>query len=264
MLKTFTYLSASISYRKIGQGRPMILLHGFGEDGHIWDEQVLFLKDDCLLIIPDLPGSGASSLLTGETISIDDYADCIYALLQQENIAECTMIGHSMGGYITLAFAEKYPSLLSGFGLVHSTAFADSEEKKLTRQKGIDFMEKNGGYAFLKTSIPNLFAPRFKENHPEKVDALIEASARFSTEALQQYYRAMMLRPERTAVLKSNPLPVFFVMGNKDSAVPIIDVLQQVNLPNISYIHVLADVGHMGMWEEPGLLNRFLLDFINR
>ena len=169
-----------------------------------------------------------------------------------------------MGGYITLAFAEKYPLQLSGFGLVHSTAFADSSEKKQNRLKGIEFIEQYGGFAFLKAGIPNLFGAAFKANHPEKVARLISASAQFSKAALQQYYRIMMLRPDRTAVLKSNPLPVLFVMGTEDSAAPMNDVLQQVHLPNKSYIHVLTGVGHMGMWEDADTLNRFLLDFINR
>ncbi len=264
MWHSFTYQSATVAYRKTGKGRPVVLLHGFGEDGHIWDEQVAFLATYCLLIIPDLPGSGKSSMLTGENITVDDYADCIHMLLQQEQIADCTMIGHSMGGYITLAFAEKYPLQLSGFGLVHSTAFADSAEKKQNRLKGIDFIEQYGGFAFLKAGIPNLFGEAFKANHPEKVDRLIAASVHFSKLALQQYYRIMMLRPDRTAVLKSNPLPVLFVMGTEDTAAPMNDVLQQVHLPNKSYIHVLTGVGHMGMWEDPDTLNRFLLDFINR
>jgi pimeloyl-ACP methyl ester carboxylesterase len=67
-----------------------------------------------------------------------DYADCIHALLRHENISSCIMLGHSMGGYITLAFAEKYPLLLTGLGLIHSTAFADSEEKKKNRARALN------------------------------------------------------------------------------------------------------------------------------
>jgi pimeloyl-ACP methyl ester carboxylesterase len=167
-----------------------------------------------------------------------------------------------MGGYITLAFAEKYPSLLIGFGLIHSTAFADSEEKRKTREKGITFMEEHGAQAFLKTSIPNLFAARFKKIHPEKVAALIAQAAHFTKEALQQYYRAMILRPDRRAVLESNPLPVLFVMGTEDMAVLLEEVLQQTHLPVKSYIHILPDTGHMGMWEMPDQLSRFIVDFI--
>ena len=279
MQKKFIYQSAEISYRTEGKGQAVVLLHGFGEDSDIWNAQVDFLKEHCLVIVPDLPGSGQSGRLSLELevgsrefiyettpnyISIDDYADCIHALLIHENISSCALLGHSMGGYITVAFAEKYPSLLNSFGLIHSTAFADSEEKKKNRQKGIAFIQQYGAHAFLKTSIPNLFAANFKENHPEKINELISKAAGFTKETLQQYYRAMMARPDRTQVLVSNPLPVLFVMGTEDAAVPFSETIQQTYLPDKSYIHVLPNAGHMSMWEAPEKLNRFILDFLNR
>ncbi|MEO8173555.1 MAG: alpha/beta hydrolase [Sediminibacterium sp.] len=262
MQKSFHYQSAIISYAVYGKGKPVVLLHGFGEDSTVWKEQVDFLKEHCLLVVPDLPGSGKSSLLTPDNISIEDYADCIHALLQHENIQSCIMLGHSMGGYITLAFAEKYPSLLTGFGLIHSTAYADSEEKKKSREKSIVLIEKYGSVAFLKNTTPNLFGAKFKSEHPEKISGLIEAGASFSKEALQQYTRAMMLRSDRTHVLISNRLPVIFVIGTEDVAAPLDDVIKQSSLPNISYIHVLQDTGHMGMWEAPEKMNHQLLNFI--
>lgn len=289
MRKTFQYHSATISYTVQGKGTPVVLLHGFGEDSSIWDQQVLFLKEHCLLIVPDLPGTGESDLLKQEDVSressgvsestvipntrdsrltthdntgIEDYADCIHSLLQHEHIFSCILLGHSMGGYITLAFAEKYPSLLTRFGLIHSTAFADSEEKKKNRKKGIALIEEYGPFPFLKNTIPNLFGAKFKQLYPEKVNSLIEAAAAFSKESLQQYYHAMMLRPDRTHVLLSNPLPVLFVMGTEDVAAPMEDVLKQVSLPNISYIHVLSHIGHMGMWEATEQMNGYMLAFI--
>lgn len=282
MDKFFLYNNVNISYRLEGEGKPVVLLHGFGEDSHIWDRQIDFLKQHCLLIVPDLPGSGKSEFLekskgksqkltlergdepADDSVSIEDYADCIYALLQHENILHCTMLGHSMGGYITLAFADKYPLWLTGFGLVHSTAFADNEEKKKNRERSIELIESYGGYAFLKTTIPNLFGAQFKEEYPEQVAALIKASKSFTKKALQQYTLAMMRRPDRTNVLKSNPLPILFVIGTEDIAAPMADLMQQTPLPLISYIHVLQHTGHMGMWEATGQMNDILLDFINR
>lgn len=283
MQKSFQYQSATISYSIYGKGNPVVLLHGFGEDSSIWNEQVDFLKEHCQLIVPDLPGSGKSSLIslesgvrrlesseppdsslqTSDFVSIDDYADCIHALLTHENISSCILLGHSMGGYISLAFAEKYSSMLTAFGLIHSTAFADSEEKKPTREKSIALIEEYGSMAFLKNTIPNLFGAKFKSTHPEKVTNLIEAGEAFSKEALQQYTRAMMLRPDRTHVLVSNRLPVIFVIGTEDIAAPLADVIKQASLPNISYIHVLQGIGHMGMWEAPEKLNQQILTFLS-
>lgn len=279
MQKTFSYQNTNIAYRIEGKGKPVVLLHGFGEDSQIWDHQIEYLKEHCLLIVPDLPGSGKSGLLgleskvlslrlteeeTQNFISIQDYADCIHTLLTHEKISTCKMLGHSMGGYITLAFAKKYSDQLQAFGLVHSTAYADSDEKKKNRERGIALIEEYGPYSFLKTTIPNLFGAAFKEQHPEKVEELIIASKQFSKEALQQYYRAMMYRPDATDVLKSNRLPILFVIGTEDIAAPMNDMLQQSRLPLNPYIHVLQDIGHMGMWEATDLMNEYLLAFINK
>lgn len=262
----FSYRQQPVSYRTEGKGTPVVLLHGFGEDGHIWDRQIDYLKAYCRVVVPDIPGSGSSPLLVSQTpataVSIDDYADCIRALLEHEKIPACIMLGHSMGGYIVLAFAEKYPALLAGIGLVHSTAFADSAEKKQNRTRGIELMETYGGRQFLKTTIPNLFAPAFKQAHPEQIDELIAAAAGFSTQALQQYYAAMRERPDRTHVLTNNPLPVLFVIGTEDVAAPMNDVLKQAHLPLNAYIHILEGAGHMGMLEATAILNQDLLAFI--
>jgi pimeloyl-ACP methyl ester carboxylesterase len=124
-------------------------------------------------------------------------------------------------------------------------------------------IEQYGAHAFLKNTIPNLFGKRFKESFPEKIDALINDASAFTKEALQQYYRAMMMRPDRTSILLSNRLPVIFVSGTEDIAAPLEDVLKQVSLPYISYLYVLDATGHMGIWEAPEKLNQYLLDFIN-
>jgi pimeloyl-ACP methyl ester carboxylesterase len=261
MYQAFQYRGKNISYRMIGKGNAVVLLHGFGEDSTIFNHQIDFLKDDCLLIVPDLPGSGLSEL-NEQLDSIDAFATCIHALLQHQNIDQCIMLGHSMGGYITLSFAALFPSFLNKFGLIHSTAYADSEEKKINRRKGIDLMNEYGSYAFLKNTIPNLFAEKYKKNYPDKIEALIELSHQFSKDALIQYYNIMMLRQDKTTVLKSSKIPVLFIMGTDDIAVPIDDILQQTILPDISYIHILQEVGHMGMWEATHQLNRRLLDFV--
>ncbi|MBV9987362.1 MAG: alpha/beta hydrolase [Chitinophagaceae bacterium] len=265
MLKTIPYDDAVISYRTEGNGHAVVLLHGFGEDSRIWDQQIGFLSPHCRLLAPDLPGSGRSSFWeAGNNAGIDGYAAILHSVLQQENIRRCTMLGHSMGGYIMLAFAEKFPELLDAIGLINSTAFADSEEKKQTRARAIETIGDYGAAAFLKTTIPTLFATEFREKYPEKVAALVAAGSSFEARALQQYYRAMMGRPDRTGILKSNPLPTLFVMGTEDTPAPMNDVLKQTHLPDKSYIHVLQGVGHMSMWEAPDALNNILLDFINQ
>ncbi len=270
MKREFQFQNQKINYNLEGEGIAVILIHGFAETGSIWDLQVKFLKDYCKAIVPDLPGSGLSAddeMVEWEKQNNSDiieyYADCIYALLLHENVSQCIMLGHSMGGYITLAFAEKYIQLLKGFGLINSTAFADNDEKKEARKKSIAIIEKYGGSNFLKTSIPNLFSLKFKTEHPEQIEQLIKQAQGFSKEMLIQYYIAMMNRPDRTHVLKSSKVPVLFVTGTEDNAAPLNDVLQQVHLAEISYIHILENAAHMSMWEATSILNNHLLAYIN-
>ncbi|HWB26755.1 MAG TPA: alpha/beta hydrolase [Chitinophagaceae bacterium] len=261
MQKKFDYKGSDVYYNIAGNGTPVMLLHGFAEDSDVWRYQIAFLQQHCLLIVPDLPGSGKSAYAPALQ-SIADFADCLLALLQEERIEKCIMLGHSMGGYITLAFAEKYVEYLSGFGFINSTAFADSDEKKQNRLKGIRVIEEYGGYAFIKNTTPNLFSVVYKQLFADNITALIEKGANFKKEALQQYYYAMMERPDRSGVLQHSRLPVLFVAGEEDVAAPLNDVLKQVHLPETSYIHILQNTGHMGMWEATEAVNTYVLQFI--
>lgn len=266
--KFIQYKNIKVFCRIYGKGKAVVLLHGLPVDGDIWKEQAEILKDYFHLIIPDLPGSGRSEMLangntlpTGRQISIDDYAELIKAILDEEKISQCTMIGHSMGGYITLAFAEKYPELLNGIGLFHSSAFADDEEKKQTRRKTIEFVQKNGIEAFLQTMIPNLFA---ENKHQNKINELINDGKRLSAKSLIQYYYAMINRPDRTDILKTFSNPVLFIIGEKDTAIPLNISLQQCHLPKIAHVNILKDVGHMGMIEKSARSTDMLLSFLQK
>jgi pimeloyl-ACP methyl ester carboxylesterase len=259
--KEFDYKEKKLVYRIKGEGPLLVLLHGFGEDGTVWKAQY-DLFESHRLIIPDLPGSGESEII--DDMSMEGMADAIFALLNGEFHLEemFILIGHSMGGYITLAFAEKYPDVLNAFGLFHSTAFADSDEKKQTRKKGIQFIKEHGGYEFLKTAIPNLYSPETKQTSYHLVEKHIEAVRNANTDALVSYYEAMMKRPDRTNVLINSRVPVLFVLGEYDTAVPVEDGLKLCHLPQLSYIHVLPGSGHMGMVEEAEESNKILSHFV--
>jgi pimeloyl-ACP methyl ester carboxylesterase len=255
-----------IFYRIEGEGKPVFLLHGFAEDGNIWNQQIEALKENNLLVVPDLPGSGNSEMLDWEC-NLKDYADVVNAIANEvvfknDLSKQICLIGHSMGGYITLAFAEKYPELLNSLGLFHSSAFADTEEKKLTRKKAIDFIKKNGTELFLKTSIPNLFTEETKKQHPQLIKQLFELAKNIPAEVLIQYYEAMILRPDRTSVLRNFEKPVLFIIGKYDNSVPLQSSLEQCYLPPVSVVHILENSAHMGMFEEPELSNFFLKDFL--
>ncbi len=260
MEKTILYQNKKIFYRSVGSGDPVMLVHGFGEDGNVWDKQVEYLERNYHLIVPDLPGSGRSEII--DNMSMEEMAEALHSIIHEENIDKCIVIGHSMGGYITLALVESYWNHVSAFGLFHSSAFADSEEKKETRKKGIEFIKQHGAFEFLKTATPNLFSPGFKEENSNAINSFIDSLKGFSAQALISYYKAMMARPDRTAILKDTKNPVLFVAGEHDNAIALNDIMKQCHLPEKSYFHLLKKSGHMGMMEETTKANRILEEFL--
>ena len=266
--KSFVYQSSIIFYQVIGKGKPVLLIHGFGEDSTIWENQVNFLKHNYTLIIPDLPGSGKSQLISD--MSIEGMSEVIKEIIDIEVLKlnsknQVTLLGHSMGGYITLALIEKYSTLFSSFGLIHSSAFTDDEEKKAARKKSIEFIKTNGAYEFLKTSIPNLFY-KSKEGHNPTVaymNILIEKGKKFSAEALIAYYNAMINRVDKTNVLKTFCNPILFIIGEHDLAISFKQSMQQCHLPQQTHVIILRNTAHMGMWEETEKTNNTLSTFLS-
>ncbi|MCK7559644.1 alpha/beta hydrolase [Chitinophaga sedimenti] len=216
------------AYRDEGKGKVVVLIHGFGEDGSVWEHQQAYLSNYCRVIVPDLPGSGKSPLAD---VSMEAMAGFIHAILLQEKVVQVTMIGHSMGGYVTLAFADKHPEMLEGFGLFHSTAKPDTDEKKEGRRKSIRMIEQYGAEAFVRQTLPNMFSNAFREAQPQRVDEYIRRGLQAEAASLVAYYEAMIQRPDRTAVLKDTKVPVLFIIGKDDTAVPPDSVLPQVTVP---------------------------------
>jgi pimeloyl-ACP methyl ester carboxylesterase len=264
MEKEITIAGKKIFYRLYGKGKLVMLVHGFGEKGDVWQNQVDALQNRFRLIVPDLPGSGHSEMISD--MSVEGMAEALKAVLDEETggsgQAQISVIGHSMGGYITLAFVEKYGAMLNSFGLLHSTAFPDSEEKKAARRKGIEFIRENGAFEFLRTTSPNLFSAKTKEERGSMVDQFIESLKDLSSETLIAYYEAMMNRPDRLSVLKNYKKDILFIMGEYDTAVPLADGLKQCHIPQISHVHILHESGHMGMMEEAAKTNQVLGEFL--
>jgi pimeloyl-ACP methyl ester carboxylesterase len=253
----------SVHYIEAGKGPKVILLHGFAEDHRIWKQPVNFLSNHFRVLVPDLPGYGNSDVI--EDMSISGMADWLQKFIQHitSNLnASIVLIGHSMGGYITLAYEEKYPASLTGIGLFHSTAFADTEEKKMMRQKSIAFISEHGSYIFLQQSIPNLFAANYRNNHAVMVTEMIENYKDLHPQTLIANYIAMAERVDRTAVLQNFKKPILFIIGREDKAVPFKDSMRLCGMPQLSYIHILGNSAHMGMLEEPEKSCTALLSFL--
>ena len=146
----------NLSFIEAGKGLPVVFLHGFCETREIWENFLEPLSSVCRVILIDLPGFGGNPPLESP-LTIADMAEQVYNTILAIGVDQCIMIGHSMGGYVALAFCEKFPSRLKGLGLFHSTAYADSSEKKQARDKTIDFIERYGTEEFVEEFVPPLF-----------------------------------------------------------------------------------------------------------
>ena len=260
--KTFDYKGSKIFYKVKGSGKLLILIHGFGEDSNIWNNIFLKFSESMKVVAPDIPGSGRSEILKKSnyqsSISIDNYALTINEIIDRElnsnynkdNLPEkVSIIGHSMGGYIALSYANLYPEKVEKIGLFHSTVFADDELKIAVRKKAIEFIQKNGAYNFLKISIPDLFSPMSKLKFQDSIQEILVQAKNFTEQALIQYYEAMITRKDHTNLLIRLKVPFLFIIGEDDKAVPLNISLQQCHIADISQILILQDVAHMGMIE---------------
>lgn len=255
-----TSLFSKIHYRKYGQGEPLVLIHGFPEDGDLWHKIVPQLAQHFTLFIPDLPGVGNSCDI-GNGVSIDELAMSVNWILDEENITQAVIAGHSMGGYIAMSFAAQFPGRLKGLSLVHSTATEDTEDKKEIRRKAIRLLEKGGKEAFVNGMIPNLFSDNFKEHNKEAIMRQINQALEVKAESMISFYNAMINRPNRVEVLTDIAIPVQWIIGQYDTVVPMNVSLQQTTKSNVTFVSIYSDAAHMSMIEQPLKLTNDLKAF---
>jgi pimeloyl-ACP methyl ester carboxylesterase len=254
--------SPILHYRISGEGNAVMLLHGFPEDGDLWEGVGRELAKHFKVIIPDIPGSGQSAL-GNDTISFETIAERLQEILIAEGIAKIVFVGHSMGGYTALAFASLFTEKVAGLSMVHSTALADSEDKIETRKKTITLIEKGGKKPFVQQMMPSLFSEGFKQQFSEKILAQIERGMALKEDSMIAYYKAMFSRPERTNVLRDALFPVQFILGNEDNLLPINCMMQQTHLSNVNFVSVYQQCGHMSMLEQPEKTLHDLKQFAN-
>lgn len=274
-----------LSYYTTGEGFPLLLLHGFCADHSVWLQEPNgndFMKpftENYRLIMPDIPGFGTSGLgdsmkMNDESLfkegashpfaSMDYYADCIKAILDAEKITSCPMIGHSMGGYILMNFASRFPGYLTGLGLFHSTAYNDDIEKKAGRTKTALFVKQHGVGPFVKELYGNLFGEAYRRTHQQTINVIItDATAASTTEGIINACIAMRDRKNTAAVLRQTAVPVLFVIGKEDKAIAAEKTLQLTSLPERSVICLLEKTGHMGMFEAPQECRAAILEWLS-
>lgn len=231
-----------------GNGPVLVLIHGYCEDKSLWNGYINILSPQYRIITPDLPGFGESEIL--EKTSIENFADALNDLLVHLQINTCTIIGHSLGGYVALAFAESYSHKLNGFGLFHSTAFADTDDKKDSRNKTIDFIERKGVAPFSTAFVPPLFHISNRTRLENEIKVITDIATNTNQEAIIKTAIAMRDRNSRIHVLELTKLPVLFIIGKNDTAVPLEISLKQCAIPKNSIVQFLDNTGHMGMIEK--------------
>ena len=245
-MDTILYQNKKIQYRVSGEGSPVVLLHGFCEDQKMWDHFIPLLPAAKYITI-DLPGFGNSEIISN--ISIEGMAEVVMEVLKILDIDKTILIGHSMGGYISLAFAEKFPSALIGLGLFHTHPYEDSALQKDSRNKSIDFLKRNGAAIYAKQLIPKLFPEGFSKFNNSLLDKLIYRASQFPIEGLINGQQAMRDRPDRSDILANLNYPVQYIIGKKDITLDEKRLVEQSTLANRSIIHILPNIGHMGMFE---------------
>lgn len=224
---------------------PLVLLHGLCEDSSIWTTFIEEIPNLTVLCI-DFGGFGESDALPNPSVAA--MADSVKAVLDSLHIKKCVVVGHSLGGYVAMAVAAAYPSVLAGLGMFHSHPFADTDEKKLQRQKAIEFVKRNGHILYVKQLIPGLFADLFVTSNSFLMNSLIHKATHYKAEAIIGAHQAMINRPDLSTVMRNLACPALIIIGKQDKTVPYDMSLAQVTLPHIADVHILPKVAHMGMF----------------
>ena len=237
-----------IHYYIEGRGNTLVLLHGYLESKEMWKAHQQALSTSFQLICIALAGHGRTSNF-GTVHTMPLMAKLVYTVLKAEEIIKCVMIGHSMGGYVALAFAAKYPNLLSGFGLFHSHASADNAQTKLNRERTMDLIKGDKGH-FIFHFIPTLYAEENVERFQEEIKAQTDIALSMSKENVLAAMAGIKERESSLDVLTETEVPVLFILGKQDPRIPIASVLAQTSLPKTSQTLMLSNSGHMGWLEE--------------
>jgi pimeloyl-ACP methyl ester carboxylesterase len=262
MEKQASYLEGQLNYSLKGSGKAVVLLHGFLEDHSIWINFSDKLSEKFNVISIDLPGFGKSSVFS-TLHSMEFMAKAVKHILDEENVDKFILAGHSMGGYVSLAFAKLYPEKLKGLVLFHSQAAADTEEAKTNRNRTIEIV-KSDHASFIHSFVPTLFAEKNVAIFSEEIKNLQKVSAKTPTDGIVASLAGMRDRNDSLKLLAEIDIPVYFIAGKQDSKIALPLVMEQLSLPKNSEAIILDEVGHMGFIEAEETTYFALESFIER
>lgn len=238
---TLTYKGIKINYNEVGKGPAFVFLHGFLENSTMWNDLIDELSTSFKCITIDLPGHGKTGNL-GYIHTIEDMADTVHVVLQKLKAEKTLIIGHSMGGYVALAYAEKYPEKLSSLILLNSTSQADNDERKLNRTRAIKVVKQNPS-AYTSMAIANLFAKENREKFKKEILFVKEQASKTSLQGIIAAQEGMKIRKDRRHILTDFKGKKIIIAGKNDPILSIESLSNESILCNTPFIKMSG--GHM-------------------
>lgn len=249
----------SINFKTRGKGLPIIFIHGFCETLEIWESFIQKIEGDFQIVTLDLPGFGSSNL-NHEAVSIDDIGALINNWTVEQDFDKPILVGHSLGGYVSLSMMTQKPELFSGLVLLHSTARADTEEKKHNRDKVKAFVRENGLQPFFDSFVPGLY---FLKDH-ESIPIARRIASETSESTFMAYTNAMRDRVSRESTLAQNKVPMLIIAGQNDAIIDVRGLEEQAQLSEKIRFYSLPNVGHMGFFEAEIDVVKIITDYANQ
>lgn len=260
MIKTIDTTKYKIRFSDKGEGAVLVLLHGYLESIETFDALACELSKSARVICIDLPGHGKSTYKR-ESLSVEEMAESVYAVISNLKLDVVHLMGHSMGGYVVLAFADKYAERLASFTFLHSTANADTDEKRSNRKREIEFIQQGKKDLICSTAIPNTFSKNNQEAFSDEINALIEIASNTRDEGIIAALNAMMNRPDRNDMLRALTIPKYSFVGMEDNFIPFEMGVRWAQQNGMKAI-VLEHSGHMGFIEEKEKCLKAVLEII--
>lgn len=243
-----------------GEGAPVILLlHGYFESIEVWERLTPYLTPHYRVIAMDIPGHGVTQVM-GEVHTMEFVADTAKAVLDTLEISKCTIIGHSMGGYVTLAFVKKYPQMLSAAVMLHSTPNPDSDEKKIFREREIEIVQSGKKDMLAKTTPFKGFAMANRKRCMDAIEELEDQIYLTDEDGVLALLRGMAAREDMNEMLKESTVPYVFVYGKDDEYIPVSVAEAVIERHSKAKVIWMENSGHMSLIEETELLAERLIE----
>ena len=241
------FKQVNIHYEEQGSGSAVVLLHGFLEASWMWNAIAPQLAKRHRVISIDLPGHGQSDSI-GYVHTMEEMAEAVQEVMRYIGVRRVGLVGHSMGGYVALAYAEQFPDNVRSLVLLQSTALADTEQKKADRLRAIDLVKSNYK-SFVRKSVPLLFRPVNRKKFANQVGWVKEQCLKTSPQGIIAAIEGMRLRPNRELIMKFPPYPVHLIAGEKDPRIPLSESVYLSKISAHIHLHVIKGCGHMSYVE---------------